>query len=98
MPPEERLQQPASETSTFLFGDVYTSPQLLPVCCICGVVRDDISAGSSTSMPWMTLKQYRSTHGQPPTPLLFTHTYCPDCLLQVQDTVRIYFAEQGALP
>jgi len=70
---------------------------LLPVCCICGLIRDDVALTPGRAR-WITLASYRSTHQMPSTDLVFTHTYCPDCLIQVQDRVRQYFNEQRGQP
>jgi hypothetical protein len=59
---------------------------LLPVCCICGLIRDE-SEASLDHESWITEETYRNTHGVNPSDCLFTHTYCPACLAQVMKRV-----------
>ena len=58
-------------------------PPLLPVCCVCGLIRDE-RGGSLGFAPWLTPQSYRNTHGIEPNDSLLTHTYCPTCLKQVR--------------
>ena len=59
---------------------------LLPVCCICGLLRDEAGASLDRER-WVTQRTYRQTHGVNPADCLFTHTYCPDCFTQVMDGI-----------
>lgn len=49
--------------------------QLLPVCCVCGKIRDDqgVAPGQGT---WDRLDRYISKH----TDAKLSHTFCPPCL------------------
>jgi hypothetical protein len=77
--------------------ETFIAPTLLPVCCICGLVRDE--TGSTPGLDrWVTPRTYRETHGVNPTELALTHTYCLKCFTKVQDTVRQYFREIGTPP
>lgn len=51
--------------------------QILPVCCVCGKIRDDqgVAAGQGA---WDRLDHYISKH----TDAKLTHTFCPECLVQ----------------
>ena len=60
---------------------------LLPVCCLCGLIRDEIGA-SLDGARWVTQGTYRTTHGVNPAECLHTHTYCPGCLTQAMETIR----------
>jgi hypothetical protein len=60
---------------------------LLPVCCLCRLIRDEIGA-SPDSARWVTQRTYRKTHGVNPANCLQTHTYCPGCFTQVVETIR----------
>jgi hypothetical protein len=60
---------------------------LLPVCCLCGLIRDEIGA-SLDSARWVTQGTYRKTHGVNPADCLHTHSYCPGCLTQAMETIR----------
>ena len=60
---------------------------VLPLCCVCGLIRDDRDSGSEHPT-WVTLRAYRDTHDIPPSVPLFTHTYCPECFANARDTAR----------
>ena len=60
---------------------------LLPVCCLCRLIRDEIGA-SPDNARWVTQQTYRETHGVNTADCLQTHTYCPGCFTQVMDTIR----------
>jgi hypothetical protein len=60
---------------------------LLPVCCLCRLIRDEIGASPDRAR-WVTQRTYRKTHGVNPASCLQTHTYCPKCLTQVMATIR----------
>ena len=57
--------------------------QLLPICCVCGKIRDDEGAGPGGGI-WDRLDHYISKH----TDAKLSHTFCPTCLEQ-------YRKEQG---
>lgn len=57
---------------------------MLPVCCICGLLRDETGASLDCER-WVTQRAYRQTYGVDPADCLLTHTYCPDCFTQVMD-------------
>ena len=90
---EEIVTQPVLQASPSSRPEAYTAPLLLPVCCVCGFIRDETG-----SLPirnsWVTPGSYRRTHDVRSTNLLLTHTYCPDCLLQAQIRMREFFREQ----
>lgn len=77
--------------------ETFIAPTLLPVCCVCGLVRDDTKFSSGREL-WVTQRTYRETHGANPAQLALTHTYCPKCFMKVQETVRQNFREIGASP
>jgi hypothetical protein len=60
---------------------------LLPVCCLCGLIRDEMGA-SLDGARWVTQGTYRTIHSVNPADCLHTHTYCPGCLTQVMETIR----------
>jgi hypothetical protein len=60
---------------------------LLPVCCMCGLLRDD-TRPSLDDERWVTQRTYQTTHGVNPADCLLTHTYCPGCFTQVMDRRR----------
>ena len=61
--------------------------RLLPVCCLCRRIRDEIGP-SLDSARWVTPRTYRKTYGVNPANYLKTHTYCPGCFTQVMETIR----------
>ncbi len=93
------LEEPIAQAT----GDATCAPlrrqpetlPLLPVCCICGLIRDE-TAASPDHRQWVTAQAYRSTHGVNPDEFHLTHTYCSECLTQVLDRVRAYWEEIGA--
>ena len=62
-------------------------PSLLPVCCLCGLIRDETS-DSVDRKRWVTRRTYYSTSGVNPADCLLTHAYCPACFAQVMTEVR----------
>ena len=60
---------------------------LLPVCCLCRLIRDEIGASPDRAR-WVTQRTYRKTHGVNPANCFQTHTYCPGCFTQVMETLR----------
>jgi len=93
MASEEIVTQPILQTSSSSRPEAYMAPLLLPVCCVCGLIRDE-TASLSSRMSWVTPRSYRRTHNVRSTDLLLTHSYCPDCLLQAQIRMREFFREQ----
>jgi PAS domain S-box-containing protein len=57
--------------------------QLLPVCCVCGKIRDDQGVATGQGA-WDRLDHYISKHSD----AKLSHTFCPACLVQ-------YRKEQG---
>lgn len=47
---------------------------LLPVCCVCGDIRDDTGAEHGRGT-WVKLEKYVQVRS----PVRFSHTFCPDC-------------------
>jgi hypothetical protein len=95
------LGDPFTQTTHEAFSaptsSTYIAPTLLPVCCVCKLIRDDTRFFPGRER-WVTQRTYRENHGVNPTELAATHTYCPKCLTQVQDTVRQYFRDIGTPP
>ena len=65
-------------------GEWTDAPLVLPACCVCGLIRDDTRSVPSRTT-WITLKEYRHAYHVQSKELLFTHTFCPDCLAQIRD-------------
>jgi hypothetical protein len=68
-------------------GDWTDEPLVLPACCVCGLIRDDRSSVSCPTT-WITLNEYRHAHHVQSKGLLFTHTFCPDCLAQIRARLK----------
>ncbi len=51
--------------------------QLLPVCCVCGKIRDDQGVAHGEGQ-WERLDHYVTRHSD----TQFSHTFCPECLVQ----------------
>jgi hypothetical protein len=60
---------------------------LLPVCCMCGLLRDDTGLAFDDER-WVTRRTYRNLHGVNPAECRLTHTYCPGCFTQVMERIR----------
>jgi len=54
--------------------------KLLPVCCVCGKIRND-DGGSKGAGHWQRLDQYLSRHSDAE----FSHTFCPDCFVDYRE-------------
>ena len=93
MSSKETAAQPAHQTRPLSRPEAYVALRLLPVCCVCGLVRDETDSSSHRTL-WVTPGSYRRAHNVHSTDLRFTHTYCPDCFLQAQNRMREFFKEQ----
>ncbi len=57
---------------------------ILPVCCVCGLIRDDSETGRSQD-PWGILEDYVQRRAS----ARFSHTYCPRCLAESREKVGL---------
>jgi PAS domain S-box-containing protein len=55
--------------------------QLLPVCCVCGKIRNDDGVEQGAG-DWQRMDQYLSRHSDAE----FSHTFCPDCFVEYKKT------------
>ena len=93
----EPFAQTTREAPCASMRETFVGPTLLPVCCLCGLIRD--KTGSSPGLDrWVTQRTYCETHGMNPADFPLTHTYCPTCFTMVQDTVVQYFRQIGMSP
>ncbi len=84
----------SSETPHTRKNAPFTQPTLLPICCLCGLIRD--AGGSSPGLErWLTLRTYEDTYDMKRDDLSFTHTYCPSCLKKVRETTVQSFQPIG---
>ena len=91
----ELFAQTTLETPSASMSKTFVAPTLLPVCCVCRLIRD--KTGSSPDRErWVTPRTYRETHGMNPVDFPLTHTYCPTCFTKAQETVVQYFRQIGA--
>lgn len=80
------------ETPSARKREPFTQPALLPVCCQCGLIRDE--RGSSPDLErWLTPHTYQQTYGIKPEVLALTHTYCPQCFMKVRETTPQHFRQ-----
>ena len=85
------------EAASAPMTEIFVGPTLLPVCCLCGLIRD--KTGSSPGLDrWVTQRTYCEIHGVNPADSPLTHTYCPKCFTKVQETVAQYFRQIGTAP
>ena len=61
---------------------VHRPEQLIPVCCVCGLVRDNAEAQQDGER-WVTKRSYVKDHGVNLTDCHFTHTYCSACAMDL---------------
>ena len=94
---EKLFVQTTPEALSAPMRETFIAPTLLPVCCLCGLIRDDTRFPPGLDC-WLTQRTYRETHGIDPTEIALTHTYCPECFRKVRDTVQQYFREIGTSP
>ena len=90
----ELLAQTIREAPPAPMRETFVAPTMLPVCCVCSLIRDE-SSSSHHRERWVTPRTYRTTHGVNPSKLVLTHTYCPTCFTKAQETVTQYFREIG---
>lgn len=93
----ETIMQTTRETFSALMRETFIPPTLLPVCCICGLIRDDTRLSPDREL-WVTQRTYHKTHGVNPAELALTHSYCPNCLTKVQDSTQQDFRDIGTAP
>ena len=94
---KETGTQTTREALSALMRETFIAPTLLPICCVCGLIRDE-SGYRPHYARWVAQRIYRKTHGVNPSTLALTHTYCPNCFTKVQGTVRQYFREIRSAP
>ena len=71
-----------------------SAPMPLPVCCLCGHIRD--ATGSSPDREhWVTQRTFQESHSVNLADSPVTHTYCPECFTKFQERVRQFFLKTG---
>ena len=61
-----------------------TMTQILPICCVCGLIREE---SESKSESWVTKQNFRKAHGIDHSAFRLTHTYCPSCYRQFMNRI-----------
>ena len=84
---EKTMMRTTRETPFAPRRETFIPPTLLPVCCACGIIRDDTRFSPGREL-WITQRTYRETHGVNPSELARTHTSCPECFMKAQDTLK----------
>ena len=93
----DTMMQTTRAAFSVLMREPFIAPTLLPVCCVCRLIRDDTRFSPGREL-WVTQRTYHKTHGVNPSDLALTHTYCPTCFTQVHGTARQDFREIGSAP
>ena len=86
--------QTTREAPSVPMREIFIAPALLPVCCVCKLIRDKTGSGPDRER-WVTPRAYRNTHGVSSADVPLTHTYCPECFAQVMSTVSQYLRTIG---
>ena len=94
---EKTMTRTTRETHSAPRRETFIPPTLLPICCACGLIRDDTRFSPGREL-WITQRTYRKTHGVNPADLALSHTYYPNCFTKVEETVRQDFKEIGPMP
>lgn len=94
VPPKHSSTSPLIHT---LMREPFIVPTMLPVCCVCRLIRDDTRFSPGRTL-WVTQRAYQKTHGVNPSDLALTHTYCPTCFTKVQGAAWQDFQETRTAP
>ena len=86
--------QTTRETPSDPMRETFITPTLLPVCCVCSLIRDKTRSFPDRER-WVTSRAYQKTHGAHSADVLFTHSYCPKCFTEVMGTVSQYLRTIG---
>ena len=62
---EKLFAQTTPEAPSAPMRETFIAPTLLPVCCVCGLIRDDTRFSPGREL-WVTQRTYRETHGVNP--------------------------------
>jgi hypothetical protein len=77
--------------------DTFFEPMRLYVCCACGFVQDE--SGTTPGLKrWISQRTHREVHVGNPTELEITHTHCPTCFEQIQETMRQFWPKRRSAP
>ena len=98
---ETLVAQTTCKAPSALMRETFVAPKMLPVCCVCKLIRDEIRS-SLDGERWVTPRTYRATYGVNPSDSPLTHTYCKTCFTKAQEkaqeAVRQYVREIGTSP
>jgi hypothetical protein len=94
MVPHNLFTQTSREARSNPTRKTFITPALLPVCCVCGLIREKPGPFPDRER-WVTQRAYQQPHGVHQADVLFTHTYCPKCFTQVMGTVSQYLRTIG---
>lgn len=71
------------------------SHPFIPICCVCGLVRDDHGLrGMGHHESWCNLGSYLDRYALRDSPYKLTHTYCPECVDRYVPSGKSVRAEQ----
>ena len=66
---------------------ITTRTKIVPICCVCGLIREESRSKTKFGESWVTKKTFRQTHGIDPSALRLSHTYCPTCYTGFLDRI-----------
>src|SRR5215210_5765165 len=87
MPHNEILSQTSWASCSVSMREAFTVPTLLPLCCVCGLIRDDTRFSPGREL-WIAQRTYHESYGVHPAELALTHTYSPTCYTKAHDSVQ----------
>lgn len=93
MPSKETAAQPVRQRHPSSRPKAQVARFLLPVCCVCGLIRDETDPLSHRTL-WVTPGSYQKTHHILSIEIPFTHTYCPVCFRKAKTSMKQFFREQ----
>ncbi|MBU6479228.1 MAG: hypothetical protein KGS09_01630 [Nitrospirae bacterium] len=88
------VAQTTRRAPSTLTREMFIAPTMLPVCCVCGLIREETGFRAHHER-WVTQRTYRRTHGVNPTDVPLTHTYCLKCFTKAREAMKQYFRDIG---
>lgn len=68
--------------------------RIVAICCFCERVRADVESEEDEA-PWQEFTSYMVNHRLSPEKVMFSHTYCPTCLVSYRTLLGL---SEGAIP
>ena len=67
---------------------------LIPICCVCGLVREQQESVGEDGESWSDLGSYLDRHGMRGSEYKLTHTYCPVCTSRYVPIGKTFIADR----